>query len=162
MRSEESRAAGSHPQSNSNQGSPASACLPPTPHPITASTFPPTTLLLTDSTYYLTHTHTPHSVSLHTKADGWLVNNGGNKFRQRWCERSHMTWRCTAPPWGFLWQFPVWVSRCSNTDFLFHVFVITDAGRMTMQILFVHHSRTDSGLQENTTTQTADHTPHDQ
>lgn len=69
-RREESLAAGSHPQSNSNQGSPASACLPPTPHPVTASTFPPTTLLLTGFTYYLTHTRTSHSVSLHTQADG--------------------------------------------------------------------------------------------
>lgn len=110
-RREESLAAGSHPQSNSNQGSPASACLPPTLHPVTASTFPPTTLLLTGFTYYFSHTRTSHSVSLHTQAHGWLVNNGGNKFRNKWCEHCHMTWRCTAPPWGFLWHFTEWVSH---------------------------------------------------
>lgn len=72
-RREESRAAARHPQSNSIQGSPASACLPPTLHPITADTFPPTTLLLTASTYYFTHSHAhTHCERLcvhHTQAD---------------------------------------------------------------------------------------------
>lgn len=136
-RREESRAAARHPQSNSIQGSPASACLPPTLHPITADTFPPTTLLLTASTYYFTHSHAhTHCECLcvhHTQADVWLVNNGDDKFRNKWCERCRVVWRCAVPLWGFhvlSFSCPVTLTHW----LLARGFVTTDTRRMTMRV----------------------------
>lgn len=146
MRREESLAAGSHPQSNSNQGSPASACLPaclpPTLHPITASTFPPTTLLLKGSAYYLTlpHTHIHKLALCHsTWADGGLVNNVKNEFQSELCEQCHITWRCTAPTRGSLWCFRrpgVTLTRWFTLH-VFFFFVTPDARGMTVHFWVV-------------------------
>lgn len=86
-----------------------------------------------------------HSVSLHTQADVWLVNNVGNYFKSKWCEHCHMTWRCTAPPWGFLWHFAEWVSCWQADSCLMFLWLRLQVGWQCSSVSF---STLDSSIAE--------------